>query len=658
MTSITKFGNVGTVSPAIQSYVSQEITTATQNFIKQNGSANIGSVPQYTSLNGKVVQSTPYTMPTTTGIDGDVLVVSGGNIIYGSVAPPPITYLPSLNVTTLSQGPSDGVQNYVFPTNTDISSGTLGTMIFDARYINIITGSNDIFGIALNGSPSFQQITISAGLINIVDLVNQLRAFYDITLPNTMIFQIATSGWFNIVGIGVNTIRISPIVQSLGAYLGFPNNGFQPTQAASIPTFVSQLPAIGRFDNINPALLISNNGTTSITCEDIGPIMVNGNVNFGLGNLSDIGSLSTSANTLNITTPTTQISNGSSTMILTVDGNDRLTMLSTDYTSLRTTTVNTRLDLDTNTIYMFLAGSPVLVIGNPKTRLWSPGTSSLLTLDDSFVSFNQNGPEKLRIDDNATTLTNGNSLLFLPSTSDGLGPLTTTYLSASSGPNSTAYALTPTTLIMVVNTIPKIYIDSTGININNSYKLPNSDGVSGQVITTDGAGTTTWQNIPKNGLYSQTGIATVANTNAENSITAIGVGSLTIPANYFQNGTSLSWNSGGTFRDSGGGQSFRWRLRSNGGVVFDSTILGLPSITTVSNWTVKMVIVFKSLNNLITSFEFTYSNGSDTRGFVRQQSVLGYNPAIINTLALSVQWTNANINNTITSNFGVLSKIY
>ena len=65
------------------------------------------------------MKTTPYSLPTTQGNEGEVLQVdASGNIVYGSggPAPPDPTYLPTLTVTTLSQGPSDVVQNYTLPT--------------------------------------------------------------------------------------------------------------------------------------------------------------------------------------------------------------------------------------------------------------------------------------------------------------------------------------------------------------------------------------------------------------------------------------------------------------------------------------------------------------------------------------------------------------
>jgi predicted NAD/FAD-binding protein len=86
------------------------------------------------------------------------------------------------------------------------------------------------------------------------------------------------------------------------------------------------------------------------------------------------------------------------------------------------------------------------------------------------------------------------------------------------------------------------------------------------------------------GLYSQTSIQTVANTTIETTIIGSGVGSLTVPALFFQNGYSFLYKTGGIFRDSSNGQTIRFRLR-NGGVLFDSGVLVLSNVNYSSSQT-------------------------------------------------------------------------
>ncbi len=94
------------------------IAEATGPLIENAGPSIPNGIPQYIDTQGKVVKTTPYSLPTAQGNEGEVLQVdASGNIVYGSggPAPPDPTYLPILTVTTLSQGPSDLVQNYTLP---------------------------------------------------------------------------------------------------------------------------------------------------------------------------------------------------------------------------------------------------------------------------------------------------------------------------------------------------------------------------------------------------------------------------------------------------------------------------------------------------------------------------------------------------------------
>jgi hypothetical protein len=98
----TNFGNIGQIQPTVVAYVNQAVRDATQNSVQQSGTSTIGAVAQYTANN--IVEATPYTLPTTTGVDGQTLVVSGGNLVYGAGGGPTPTFLTNLTVTNLYQG--------------------------------------------------------------------------------------------------------------------------------------------------------------------------------------------------------------------------------------------------------------------------------------------------------------------------------------------------------------------------------------------------------------------------------------------------------------------------------------------------------------------------------------------------------------------------
>jgi hypothetical protein len=204
--------------------------------------------------------------------------------------------------------------------------------------------------------------------------------------------------------------------------------------------------------------------------------------------------------------------------------------------------------------------------------------------------------------------------------------------------------------------IERLRIDNTGVVINNAYNMPLTGGASAQVLTSNGASTPLWSTPQIYGLFSQTSIKTVANTNVETSLIGTGVGSLTTAPNYFQNGYSFLYKTGGIFRDSANGQLIRFRLR-NSGVLFDSGILVLSNVNTLRGWNIECQFTYYG-GNIISNFSFSYTDGNnDSFGFTNQ-GTNAINNAVPNTLDFTVQWTTANANNTITSNYGTLTKIF
>lgn len=208
-----------------------------------------------------------------------------------------------------------------------------------------------------------------------------------------------------------------------------------------------------------------------------------------------------------------------------------------------------------------------------------------------------------------------------------------------------------------------VWCDSDNINVGTNY--PTGElllGIQatitpGQVLTaTSSAGACSWA-TPSPGLFSQTGTQTVADTTVETTLLGAGVGTLTVPANTFTAGNAYSYRTGGVFRDNANNTIFRFRLR-NSGVLFDSGLLTLPSITVLTPWNIDVVFSYVGGTTIVTNFTFTYNNASDARGFTSQQLNATFNPAISNTLNFTVQWTAASANNTIQTNFGVVSKLY
>lgn len=213
------------------------------------------------------------------------------------------------------------------------------------------------------------------------------------------------------------------------------------------------------------------------------------------------------------------------------------------------------------------------------------------------------------------------------------------------------------------NSVERLKVDNSGVIINNAYTLAPTDGTSGQVLSTNGAGVCSWINQPVvpqpqvYGLYSQIAVQTVANTTVETTlISPVGVGSLTVPPLYFQDGYSFLYKTGGLFRDSSSGETIRFRLR-NSGVLFDSGILTLSNVNSNRGWNIEAQFTYYG-GNIITNFQFSYTSGNnDSFGF-NNQGTNAINNAVPNTLNFTVQWGTASAQNTISSNYGTLTKIF
>jgi hypothetical protein len=367
----------------------------------------------------------------------------------------------------------------------------------------------------------------------------------------------------------------------------------------------------------------SYDGSTSIVCEDVGSIQSFGDVNYNSGNLTGVGSVSGVA-TCNITTNTTQIVNGLSEVKINVDTVDRL------------------------------------IIDDNKSALYSKNATtgpagSLLELnnDNTFTlgcfSAN-NGIIECRPDSMAMYGNSANSSFILT------GSNITTALSNGAGRIDREILDTTSQTFKDSAGVERLKVNNTGVVINNAYNMPLTGGSSQQVLTSDGASTPLWSTPQIYGLYSQTSIKTVVNTNVETSLIGTGVGSLSVPANYFQNGYSFLYKTGGIFRDSANGQLIRFRLR-NSGVLFDSGILVLSNVNTLRGWNIETQFTYYG-GNIISNFSFSYTDGNnDSFGFTNQ-GTNAINNAVPNTLDFTVQWTTASANNTITSNYGTLTKIF
>lgn len=289
-----------------------------------------------------------------------------------------------------------------------------------------------------------------------------------------------------------------------------------------------------------------------------------------------------------------------------------------------------------------------------------------LVIDDDIKMVNSLNQERIKASIYGTLLSGGGEPLAGLSCALNLDGDIFMNRDGGSGTAEIFYASSQGTQLFSSDSLTRLYLNNaaeplgSGVVINallpGAYKLPTTDGTASQVLTTDGAGISTFQTPQCYGLFSQTSLQTVANTAVQTSIIGTGQGSLTVPSGYFQNGYSFVYSTGGTFRDSANGQLIRFRLL-NGGTLFDTGNLSLSNVNTVRGWNISCQFTYYG-GNIITNFSFSYTDGNNDQFGFNNQGTNPINTAIPNTLNLTVQWGTANANNTITSNYGTLTKVF
>ena len=709
-TIVSNFGNYNPIDPAVIAYVNAAIATANADAVQASPPSIANAIAQYADTTGKLIKSTPYTMPDTLGVAGQVLEVGvGGNIVYGAGGGVPPTYLPTLTVTNLSQGPNalstnytlpeypppidtilgnNGVQGFIVEIPTNINSGFLITASNPLRFIN--------FNVPIPAGtyiPDDLTNLLSVGIrdtLNANNVIANIFVGFDPTLqryglrlsPGTVDF---TNLFWNAYVNGVNNNDV----------FGLTTGSINITPAAPGVTYCPDAPlylnATGEliWRSVAKNIIESDNGNSVIECSELSGIISYGDYNINNGSLNNIGNINALDN-CNITTNTTQIENGLGELNISINSLPRITQ----------DAIKTKIECGTSALNLAALSdglTPNTTTYLSSSNIGNTANISAVVLPDSYNVYQNNGAiQRLIVDDtksaiyskNALSGPTGSSLTLnndssfsLSSYFAGTGAVECSANSmAIIGPQAkSAVVLTDATItkslfngsLTVVretmdsmgqtfkdgNQVERIKLDSSDVTINGAYTLPTTAGVDGEVLTRTTGIATTWSRPQVFGLYSQIAVQTVANTTTETTlISPVGIGSLTVPPLFFQNGQSFLYKTGGTFRDSSNGQTIRFRLR-NGGVLFDSGILSLSNVNTVRGWNIEAQFTYYG-GNMITNFQFSYTDGNnDSFGF-NNQGTNAINNAVSNTLNFTVQWGAANANNTISSNYGTLTKIF
>lgn len=202
------------------------------------------------------------------------------------------------------------------------------------------------------------------------------------------------------------------------------------------------------------------------------------------------------------------------------------------------------------------------------------------------------------------------------------------------------------------------------VEINSAYTLPEVDGGPGQVLTTDGAGSVSFENV-STGLFSQTADGTaVTNTTTPTNILGSGVGSLTVPANGFSVGDSFHCNIKGQI-SALNNETILIELKSGAVTLASSGTLTLPTMTSQpfeleADFTIRAT-GGATTASIFTCAEFNYIQNSGTSFQGKMFQTLNnttFDTTISNTLEVHVTWGTANASNSIQSRLTNLRRIY
>jgi hypothetical protein len=167
------------------------------------------------------------------------------------------------------------------------------------------------------------------------------------------------------------------------------------------------------------------------------------------------------------------------------------------------------------------------------------------------------------------------------------------------------------------------------------------------------------------GLFAQTANSTpITNTAVETSLINGGVGSLSVPANFFKVGDSFRAVIAGVLNVANN-QTITIRVKDGTSILADS---GAKTITNITGDVFSLNVDFTvralggpGVASIVTlgTFHYTKTSNGVTEGFAFNQiNNTTFNTTIANTLNITVQWGAANVGNSIYSDICILNKTY
>jgi hypothetical protein len=167
------------------------------------------------------------------------------------------------------------------------------------------------------------------------------------------------------------------------------------------------------------------------------------------------------------------------------------------------------------------------------------------------------------------------------------------------------------------------------------------------------------------GLFAQTANSTpITNTAVETSLINGGVGSLSVPANFFKVGDSFRAVIAGVLNVANN-QTITVRVKDGTSILADSGAKTISNITgDVFSFNVDFTVRAlggPGVASIVTlgTFHYTKTSNGVTEGFAFNNiNNTTFDTTIANTLDITVQWGAASINNSIYSDVCILNKTY
>ena len=216
-----------------------------------------------------------------------------------------------------------------------------------------------------------------------------------------------------------------------------------------------------------------------------------------------------------------------------------------------------------------------------------------------------------------------------------------------------------------------IFVDNlTGVTTNTGtlviYNTPTTDPSNNQVLVRDSAtGIVELKDFTHYnfGLFVQTGDSTtVVNTITETSILDGGIGSLTVPANYFTPGDSFNIKIGGIV-SANNGDTITVSVKS-GSVILGTITVTFTNGVTNRSWDFQTDFTIRTIGgptvaSIMSNGTFMYNVSSDIYGggFSTLNNTT-FDTTISNTLDFTVTWGSASVNNSIYSSIAILKKTF